>query len=64
MRKYLILTVAVALLMMWGSSVFGLSNTLTIPIYTRSGLPISFDLDVEEYVGNVVTTGRSGTPTR
>jgi alpha-galactosidase len=27
-------------------------------------LPISFDLDVEEYVGTVVTTGRIGTTTR
>jgi alpha-galactosidase len=61
MKKYLISAVAVLLSLMWGSSIFGLSDTLTVPIYTRSGLRINFDLDLQENPGVLVPMGRTDT---
>jgi hypothetical protein len=60
-RKFVILTAAISLFLAWGISIFGLSETLTIPVYTRTGLTLSFDLDVLGYPGALFPAAQTDT---
>ena len=53
--------VTALLLLAGGRSIFGLSETLTIPIYTRSGIVLSFDLDLLSYPGTLLPVAQTDT---
>jgi hypothetical protein len=59
--KKLLFISAVVLALLSGPSLMGLSETLTVPIYTRAGFALNFDLDVLGYPGEVFPVTKTDT---
>jgi hypothetical protein len=58
-KKFLVFSAVVVFLSV--PVLLGLSETLTIPIYTRTGFTLNFELDVLGYPGEVFPTSRTDT---
>lgn len=61
MKKWLFLTAATIALLAWATSMSGLSESLSIPIYTRSGFVIAFNINLLGYTGTIFPAAQTDT---